>query len=105
MEEGSQAAVTTWMPNRVEVSATGPGTLVLSEISYPGWSVTVDGQQSTIETAEGGLRAVRLDAGRHEVIFSFRPVSVYAGLGLGLAGVAAWSGAHLLHRRDGTGAQ
>ncbi len=51
--EGSQASLEYWSPNQIAVSANGPGRLVLSEIAYPGWGVTVDGVHATLEPAGG----------------------------------------------------
>jgi hypothetical protein len=79
-----------WSPNRIELKATGPGRLVLSEIVYPGWRVWVDGLPAEIETQAGVLRAASLGAGEHTVVFEFRPMTVYVGLGLGLAGLGLW---------------
>ena len=81
------AQLTMWSPNRVMVTAEGPGTLVLSEVMYPGWLVRVDGQEAELKTAHDLLRAVPLEAGEHRVEFLFRPTSIYvslAGFGVGL---------------------
>ncbi|HNB51890.1 MAG TPA: YfhO family protein, partial [Anaerolineales bacterium] len=72
----------TWTPNRIEISADGPGLLVLSEIVYPGWRVEVDGQPAELLTVNGLLRGVNLPSGNHQVVFSFHPTTFYAGLGL-----------------------
>ncbi len=70
-----------WTPNQIMLRAEGPGLLVLSEIAYPGWITMVDGQ--TVEMLEplGLLRAVELSPGEHFVRFSYRPLSVFLGLG------------------------
>jgi hypothetical protein len=47
-------------PNRIEINANGPGLLVLSEILYPGWSVSVNGKQSEITPVLDLLRGVVL---------------------------------------------
>ncbi len=73
-----------WTPNRVTVWADGPGLLVLSEIAYPGWRVWVDGQQVEAQSPAGILRGVMLTSGRHEVRWSFSPLTVWLGLGIGL---------------------
>ena len=73
-----------WTPNRITLSVdseTG-GRLILSEVMYPGWSVSVDGDVVLIETAFGVLRSVTLLPGKHRVVFAFRPTSVYVGAGL-----------------------
>jgi hypothetical protein len=69
-------------PDQIVLHATGPGLLVLSEIAYPGWQVTIDGQAASLETVGGLLRGARLPAGEHVIRFLFRPYLVYAGLGL-----------------------
>jgi hypothetical protein len=74
----------TWSPNRITVQAEGPGTLVLSEIAYPGWKVTVDGTKAEWQAADNLLRAVVLSTGDHEVVFSFQPWTVYLGCGITL---------------------
>ena len=83
-------------PNRIVVQAEGPGLLVLSEITYPGWLAAVDGESTPLRTAFGILRAVSVADGEHRVEFIYRPWSVYLGLALGLAG---WALAWILGRR------
>lgn len=73
-------------PNRIEVSAAGPGELVLSEIAYHGWKVSVDGKPAMMDTIDGIFRGVHLSRGTHQVQFVYRPVSLY--IGLALAGLA-----------------
>ncbi len=69
-------------PNTITMQASGPGLLVLSEIAYPGWQVTVNGFPAQMETPMGLLRGVRLPAGSHTVQFTFRPMLLYLGLWL-----------------------
>jgi hypothetical protein len=73
-----------WSPNRIRLSVAGPGRLVLSEVDYPGWQVSVDGSRRDVETAEDLFRAISLPAGVHEVVFSFHPWSVYLGWGISI---------------------
>ena len=79
-------------PNRIGLTAYGPGRLVLSEVYYPGWKVIVDGDAKAIEQAYGVLRSVDLTEGEHEIKFNFQPISVYIGLGLAAIGwtLAVW---------------
>lgn len=81
--------------NWIKISASGPGTLVLSEIMYPGWKATVDGREENLSLQYGNLRGIELSAGEHEVEFKFVPLSVYSGLallglGLLLMGISTW---------------
>ena len=61
------------------VSTPSPALLILSEIHYPGWQATVDGQPTPILRAYYTLRAVPVPAGEHTVELSFRPLSFMLG--------------------------
>jgi len=76
-----------WSPERIQLQAQGPGVLVLSELAYPGWRVWVDGDPADLEESAALLRAVTLDEGIHQVVFDFRPLSLYLGLACCLAGL------------------
>ncbi len=65
--------------NRINIVAEGPGRLVLSEISYPGWKVEIDGKPAEIESAHEILQAVTLEHGQHNIEFVFSPASVFIG--------------------------
>ncbi len=102
-ESGEQAAAQTaeivrWSPNEILVNATGPGTLVLSEVAYPGWKARLDGQAAPLKTWSGLLRSVDLGPGLHQVEIEFRPASVY--LGLTLWGVGCLWVIWLIKRRN-----
>jgi hypothetical protein len=88
-----------WSPDRIEIQAEGPGLLVLSEISYPGWQVRVDGQRQPLQTSATILRSVRLEPGSHQVVFVFRPLGVYTGLLLSVLGSAIILGGSVLAAR------
>jgi hypothetical protein len=55
----------------------------------------------SIARADHALRAVFLTAGRHRVEFRYRQPSVFVGLGLTIATLAALGGAGLLAWRRG----
>ncbi len=83
------ARVTHYAPERVEieVAAQVPGYLVLTDAWYPGWEATVDGEPVPVWRADLLFRAIVLGAGRHRVVFTFRPVSLRVGAGVSLAGL------------------
>jgi uncharacterized membrane protein YfhO len=58
--------------------------LVLSELNYPGWKVSVDKKSVPIQSVMGLLRGVAIAAGEHLVEFTFRPLSVLVGVCLSL---------------------
>jgi len=49
--------------------------LVLHDLDYPGWEVTVNGQRRPLLRANVLFRGVELTPGRHEIVFRFRPFS------------------------------
>ena len=72
--------------NSMLIEATGPGKLVISEIQYPGWRASIDGEKAELNVAYGLLRSVLLSEGDHQISLRFQPVTVYAGLILAGAG-------------------
>lgn len=88
----------------IEARASRPGWLVLNDTFYPGWRATVDGESVDIEAANSAFRAVPLRAGRHAVVFTYRPVSVIAGAGIsvvaGIVVVLGFLGPALRRRRE-----
>ena len=63
----------------VDTTATRPGLLVLTDVFYPGWKVTVDRRPAKIERVDYLLRGVRVGAGHHVVRFSYEPSSFTIG--------------------------
>lgn len=70
--------------NQIEISVEGPGTLILSEVYYPGWVAFIDGDRTDIQKTVGLFRSVVIPEGSHAVKFVFRPASVFLGLGLSI---------------------
>jgi hypothetical protein len=67
-EYGSQNIV-------LDVTATSPGWVVLSDAWYPGWEATIDGRSAPVEVADHAFRAVHVDAGQSTLIMQFRPAT------------------------------
>ncbi len=85
------AAVGTSAATRVVVraDASRPGTLVLDDRWAAGWRATVDGHQVPDRQVDYVLQGVALTPGRHEVVFTYRPLSWRVGWIVSLAGLAA----------------
>jgi hypothetical protein len=75
------ARLTTYAPERLTIAATAtrPSLLVLSDLSYPGWSATVDGRMVALRRVDYLLRGVLLGPGRHRVTMRYSPASWRAG--------------------------
>jgi hypothetical protein len=54
--------------------------LVLTDLAYPGWTATADGQARPLLTANALFRGVQLSAGEHLVEFGFAPRSLEIGI-------------------------
>lgn len=86
----------------VVTQSAAPSFLVTSDLHYPGWEATVDGQPARVLQTDYVLRGVAVPAGRHRVRFEFRPRSLKLGAGLSLASLLVVAGCALaLARRDG----
>ncbi|MBE9156524.1 YfhO family protein [Nodosilinea sp. LEGE 06152] len=69
----------------LETQTTAPAFLVLSDIFYPGWKATIDGQVTRIFQTNYIQRGVNLPPGKHIVRFEFYPLSFRIGLGITVA--------------------
>ena len=81
----------------VKVTAAGRGTLVLSELYYPGWEARVNGKAEPIDEVHGGLRGISIPQGESLVTVDYEPQSVTLGailsvltFALSLAAAAHW---------------
>lgn len=85
-----RAQLTVDEPNRVVVDAACASRclLVLTDLDFPGWQVAVDGAPAPVRTANYLVRGVVLEAGRHEVVFAYRPVPAALGAGISLLAAA-----------------
>ena len=50
--------------------------MVLSEIYYPGWTATLDGQPVEIGRVNYVLRALKVTPGQHKLHLEFKPASI-----------------------------
>ena len=65
---------------RLEAQAEVASYLLLNDSWFPGWQATVNGRPVPIHRANLMFRAVQIPAGGSEVLFTYRPQSVRAGL-------------------------
>ena len=74
----SMATLTHYEPNNMtyEVNSDKGGVLVFSEVYYPGWTATVDGQPTELGRVDYVLRAINIKPGKHQVVLDFHPASI-----------------------------
>ncbi|MEO6811483.1 MAG: hypothetical protein ABI353_20415 [Isosphaeraceae bacterium] len=91
--------VVSYQPQRVELAAklNRPGLVILADVLYPGWTLTIDGKAALISRANRLMRGALVKSGSHTLVYEYHPRSFLIGLrisGLGLAtlaGLAVWS--------------
>jgi hypothetical protein len=71
--------------------------VVLTDSYDPGWSVQIDGQPAPLLRADGILRATLVPAGKHLVVFSYRPPLLLTSALVSLVALVVWAGL-ILHR-------
>jgi hypothetical protein len=74
----SVVSIKAYEPNQLtyEVNSGKGGVVVFSEIYYPGWTATVDGEEQELGRVNYVLRALKVKPGKHEVVLSFFPKSI-----------------------------
>ncbi|MGD9028299.1 MAG: YfhO family protein [Anaerolineae bacterium] len=103
--DGGEVQITDYMGNRIEADTQGGGgVLVFSEIDYPGWRATVDGERAELLRADYVLRAVCVPPGRHRVVLRYAPSLLRIGVlitGVTLLCIAAAAAVWALIGGDG----
>jgi hypothetical protein len=89
-DSSEAAAVTEPRPALIEIDTnlSCRGMVILADTWFPGWSASVDGNPARIWQADGALRGVVVEAGRHHIRMQYQPQSFWLGLSMTLLGVA-----------------
>lgn len=79
--DAGTAAVMLSTPQRmaINVTTTQAVDLILTDLAYPGWTATIDGQPAEWRTIDGMYRGVSVPAGEHRVEWTYAPRSVRLG--------------------------
>jgi uncharacterized membrane protein YfhO len=64
------------------------GQIILTDLMYPGWQVTLDGAPAEALTVDGVFRGIDVPAGSHTVVWSYHPRSLYWGLAVSMVTLA-----------------
>ena len=75
---GGSVTLTSYEPNELhyDIQSDKGGVVVFSEVYYPGWTATIDGQEAEVGRVNYVLRALKVPAGKHQVVLAFHPTSV-----------------------------
>lgn len=90
---GAPGDVSLWtdLPGDLRMAVDCPARrlLVVSERHHAGWQAEIDGRPRPVLRVNGDFLGCAVEAGRHEVRFTFRPASLRYGRWTTLAGLAA----------------
>lgn len=86
----SQVVLQSYDANRLVYECTSQqgGVVVFSDIYYPGWTCTVDDEDTPVGRVDYVLRAIRVPAGKHKIVMCFDPQSVHATEAIAYAALA-----------------
>jgi hypothetical protein len=90
------ATIVEYTPTRVvvEVEASGPGYLLLTDAYYPAWRATVNGEPAEIYRGDVMFRAVQITAGHSTVVFEYKNTAFELGLAIAvifaIVGIGVW---------------
>lgn len=90
-DSSTTVKLTAYEPNELtyEVNSSKGGVLAFSEVYYPEWTATVDGEEVEVGRVNYVLRAINVKPGKHKVVLQFIPKSIeitetiaYVGYGI-----------------------
>ena len=81
-ENLKEANITYYSPNRInlEINMDKPGTLILSEVYYPGWKAYDNSKETEIYKANYAFRSIYLEKGEHKIEFIYKPKPLLIGI-------------------------
>lgn len=88
-----EAVVTKETPGRIEIDVDCPAAqlLVVAESHHPGWRAEIDGRPAQVLRVNGDFIGCPVEAGRHAIVFEFRPESLQRGWMATISGICLLS--------------
>ena len=104
-ETGQPPRIISYQSHRVEISCQSEqgGTLVLTDLAYPGWKLTIDGKPAEGVVVEEVFRGAQIPPGEHSLVWTFHHNSFYWGTTISLCSLfflMAYSLLPLRRRRE-----
>lgn len=104
MEEPGEVRIVRYEGNRIEAQVRGGGgLLIFSELDYPGWRATVDGEPARLVRADYVLRALCVPAGERRVALVYDPPLLKLGLAITASTLVVLIGAAIFGLTGRTG--
>lgn len=81
-ESPGEVVITDYQPEMVaaDVRCNTKSLLCFFDVWFPGWEVTIDGADAELERVNYTFKGVFVDEGDHEVVFRYRPTTLYYGI-------------------------
>jgi len=76
----------------LEANLASPGLVILAEVFYPGWKLTIDGVPAPIYRANRLMRGAAVKQGKHRLVYTYEPRSLQVGLAISLIGLVSLVG-------------
>jgi hypothetical protein len=75
---------------KLEVTLDSPGIVVLADVYYPGWKLTIDDKPAPLYRVNGIMRGAAVSAGHHRIAYEYAPRSFAMGCQVSLMGIAVF---------------
>lgn len=84
--EGAGTTILAYQPEKLVINVNTPENAILSlaHVDYPGWTASINGQPTAIIRAYGGLMALEVPAGNHNIELVFSPITYRIGAAVSL---------------------
>jgi uncharacterized membrane protein YfhO len=85
-----RVTIAEYTPQRVVLDAAldQPGLVILADVYYPGWRLTIDGANAPVYRVNRMMRGAAVPAGRHRLVYTYEPGSFVVGGRITLAALA-----------------
>jgi uncharacterized membrane protein YfhO len=89
-DPSERVTITRYDPQRVELTASlkTSGLVILADVDYPGWRLTLDGRSAAILRTNRVMRGALVGAGTHHLVYTYEPRSFRVGVVLSVLGLA-----------------
>jgi hypothetical protein len=90
VDNANRVRITSYRTSEVVVEASisenavGSAKVILTDLAFAGWTVTVDGQPAESVVVEGMYRGVDVAPGQHTIVWRYKPAAVWWGAAISL---------------------